>query len=110
MTRLGIVLDNKPYVYSFFHVKILSLILLPLALITGILDVNPAERMKLPDIMSHPWCVRYLFDLRSVYCNSRSFRPSQVAKDSGAVLAQKLTQSLRANGDIGYMDPHGITR
>lgn len=33
--------------------------------------------------MAHPWCMR----------------ASQVAQDSGAVLAQKLTQSLRVNGD-----------
>jgi len=61
-----------------------------MSLITGILNVDPNARLTIPDIMAHPWCMR----------------PSQVAQDSGAVLAQKLTQSLRVNGDINIIDPH----
>ncbi|KAH8109952.1 CAMK/CAMKL/CHK1 protein kinase [Phellopilus nigrolimitatus] len=60
------------------------------SLITGILNINPRERMKIPDIMAHPWCIR----------------PSQVARQGQAFLAQRLTQSLHEAGDMGVIDPH----
>ncbi|KII86236.1 hypothetical protein PLICRDRAFT_43812 [Plicaturopsis crispa FD-325 SS-3] len=57
-----------------------------LSLITGILTVDPAKRMTLADIFQHPWCMR----------------PSQLASQGVVALADKLTESLRANGDLGY--------
>ncbi|KAI5122878.1 hypothetical protein M0805_003330 [Coniferiporia weirii] len=61
-----------------------------LSLIRGILNVDPYERMTLSDVMAHPWCMR----------------PSQVARQGQAVLAERLTQSLRETGDMGVIDPH----
>ncbi|EJD07738.1 CAMK/CAMKL/CHK1 protein kinase [Fomitiporia mediterranea MF3/22] len=61
-----------------------------LSLIQGILNINPAERMTIPEIMVHPWCLR----------------PSQVEAEGQAALAQRLTQSLHTTGDMGVIDPH----
>ncbi|KAF9065026.1 CAMK/CAMKL/CHK1 protein kinase [Rhodocollybia butyracea] len=60
-----------------------------LSLICSLLTVNPAERMTLSAAMQHPWCIR----------------ASQLARQSTTVLADKLTQSLRANGDMDYVMP-----
>ena len=45
--------------------------------------------MKLPEVFAHPWCTR----------------PSQIAKQGAVALADHLTESLRANGDLGYAMP-----
>lgn len=41
-----------------FFLDYLPNVLIFLALIVGILNVDPQERMKLSDIASHPWCMR----------------------------------------------------
>jgi serine/threonine-protein kinase Chk1 len=45
--------------------------------------------MKLPEVFSHPWFMR----------------PSQIAKQGAVALADHLTESLRANGDLNYVMP-----
>jgi serine/threonine-protein kinase Chk1 len=45
--------------------------------------------MKLPEVLAHPWCIR----------------PSQIAKQGAVALADHLTESLRANGDLSYAMP-----
>ncbi|KAI0777462.1 CAMK/CAMKL/CHK1 protein kinase [Trametes elegans] len=60
-----------------------------LSLITGMLDVDPAHRMTLDDVASHPWVTR----------------PSQYAGSRASVIAASLTAGLRANGDWGVAEP-----
>ncbi|KAF8883805.1 kinase-like domain-containing protein [Infundibulicybe gibba] len=60
-----------------------------LSLIRGMLTVNPANRMTLSDVFEHPWCTR----------------PSQLAKQGPIALADRLTESLRANGDMALATP-----
>ncbi|KAF8625648.1 hypothetical protein AX15_005269 [Amanita polypyramis BW_CC] len=59
------------------------------AIICGMLAVDPQERMSIADIYQHPWCSR----------------PSQLANESPFTLADKLTQSLRQNGDLELASP-----
>ncbi|TFK64215.1 Pkinase-domain-containing protein [Pluteus cervinus] len=61
-----------------------------LSLITGMLTVEPRDRMRIADIVQHPWCMRQ----------------SQLASQGVFTLAEKLTQSLRANGDLGLAAPN----
>ncbi|KAG7086230.1 hypothetical protein E1B28_002201 [Marasmius oreades] len=58
-----------------------------LSLLQGLLDVNPSERLSISGISMHRWCMR----------------PSQLARKSAAELAERLTESLRINGDMGYV-------
>ncbi|KZP04235.1 Pkinase-domain-containing protein [Athelia psychrophila] len=60
-----------------------------LSLIRGLLTIDPAQRMTLADVYQHPWCIR----------------PSQLANQGVQALADKLTESLRASGDLGYAAP-----
>ncbi|KAF8992340.1 CAMK/CAMKL/CHK1 protein kinase [Cyathus striatus] len=59
-----------------------------LSLICGMLTVDPSERMTLAEVFQHPWCLS----------------PSQLANQP-RTLADKLTASLRANGDLGLAAP-----
>lgn len=45
--------------------------------------------MTLAEVFAHPWCRR----------------PSQIAKQGVVALADHLTESLRANGDLNYAMP-----
>ncbi|KAJ7440769.1 kinase-like domain-containing protein [Mycena galericulata] len=60
-----------------------------LSLLQGLLTVDPRERFTLDDAFEHPWCSR----------------PSQLAKQGAASLAQALTQSLRTAGDLDLAAP-----
>lgn len=60
-----------------------------LSLICGLLTVEPEKRMRLPEVFAHTWCIR----------------PSQIAKQGAVALADHLTESLRANGDLNYAMP-----
>ncbi|KAJ8507943.1 hypothetical protein ONZ45_g9744 [Pleurotus djamor] len=60
-----------------------------LSLIRGMLTVNPEKRMTMQEIWAHPWFVR----------------PSQLEKHGVAALADKLTEALRLNGDLGFAAP-----
>ncbi|KAF9030295.1 Pkinase-domain-containing protein [Hymenopellis radicata] len=60
-----------------------------LSLLTGMLNVDPSQRMTISDIAVHPWCMR----------------PSQLAASGPTVLADKLTEGLRANGDLELASP-----
>lgn len=60
-----------------------------LSLICGLLTVEPEKRMTLAEVFAHPWCIR----------------PSQIAKQGAVALADHLTESLRANGDLKYAMP-----
>ncbi|KAG2047184.1 Pkinase-domain-containing protein [Suillus hirtellus] len=60
-----------------------------LSLICGLLTIEPEGRMTLAEVFAHPWCRR----------------PSQIAKQGVAALADHLTESLRANGDLNYAIP-----
>ncbi|KAJ4467223.1 kinase-like domain-containing protein [Lentinula aciculospora] len=60
-----------------------------LSLIFGLLTINPTQRLTLPEAKQHPWCIR----------------SSQLARQSTAVLADKLTESLRVTGDMDYVMP-----
>ncbi|PPQ83836.1 hypothetical protein CVT25_000895 [Psilocybe cyanescens] len=63
----------------------------PMSLIKGMLTVDPARRMTLDEVFQHPWCMR----------------PSQLAATGNpAELAQRLTQPLRDNGDLGLAAPN----
>lgn len=61
-----------------------------LSLICGMLTIDPNERMTLADVFQHPWCMR----------------PSQLADQGTGTLADKLTESLRINGDLGLAAPN----
>ncbi|KAJ3781368.1 kinase-like domain-containing protein [Lentinula aff. detonsa] len=60
-----------------------------LSLICGLLTIDTRKRLTLPEAFQHPWCTR----------------ASQLARQSPAVLADKLTESLRATGDMDYVTP-----
>ncbi|KAI0828490.1 CAMK/CAMKL/CHK1 protein kinase [Trametes gibbosa] len=70
----------EPWIH--FHEDLLSLI-------TGMLDVDPAHRMTLVEVASHPWVTR----------------PSQIAGRGPRAIAQSLTAGLRANGDLSIAEP-----
>ena len=79
------------------------------ALVCGMLTVDPRDRFTLPDVFQHPWCLRYfnssghhlLYSHRLTDC-----RPSQLANQGFARLADKLTESIRENGDLGLATPN----
>ncbi|KAF5364551.1 hypothetical protein D9757_011805 [Collybiopsis confluens] len=58
-----------------------------LSMLCGLLAVDPSLRMTIAQARQHPWCIR----------------PSQLARQSASVLADKLTESLRINGDMDYV-------
>ncbi|KAI0339190.1 Pkinase-domain-containing protein [Trametopsis cervina] len=60
-----------------------------LELITGMLTPDPSKRMTLKEIFHHPWMTR----------------PNIVAQEGLSALAQGLTESLRANGDLEIATP-----
>ncbi|KAJ7321709.1 kinase-like domain-containing protein [Mycena albidolilacea] len=60
-----------------------------LSLLQGLLTIDPRERFTLEDAFQHPWCIR----------------PSQLAKQGAASLAQALTESLRNAGDLDLASP-----
>ncbi|KAL0574619.1 Chk1 protein kinase [Marasmius crinis-equi] len=60
-----------------------------ISLLQGLLNTNPSERMTIADASRHPWCLR----------------PSQLARQKPAILAEKLTENLRKNGDMAYAAP-----
>ncbi|OBZ78002.1 Serine/threonine-protein kinase CHK1, partial [Grifola frondosa] len=60
-----------------------------LALITGMLDINPAHRMTLAEVFQHPFMLRL----------------SQIAGKGIAALAEELTDALRKNGDLEIATP-----
>ncbi|KAJ7651929.1 CAMK/CAMKL/CHK1 protein kinase [Mycena rosella] len=60
-----------------------------LSLVQGLLTIDPRERFTLEDAFQHPWCSR----------------PSQLAKQGSASLAEALTQSLRSSGDLELASP-----
>ncbi|KAI0354129.1 CAMK/CAMKL/CHK1 protein kinase [Trametes cingulata] len=63
-----------------------------LSLITGMLAVDPAQRMTLSDVCAHKWF----------------YRQSQLATRGPSAIAQSLTAGLRANGDLSIAEPqHG---
>ena len=72
------------------------------ALLCGMLTVNPQERMSISDVFQHPWSSRYASGFESLALSNimRINRPSQLANDSPMTLADKLTESLRKNGDL----------
>ncbi|KAJ7609587.1 kinase-like domain-containing protein [Mycena polygramma] len=61
-----------------------------LSLLQGLLTIDPRERFTLEDAFQHPWCNR----------------PSQLAKQGSASLAQALTESLRNSGDLDLASPN----
>ncbi|KAI9454195.1 CAMK/CAMKL/CHK1 protein kinase [Russula earlei] len=58
------------------------------SLITGLLTVNPQDRMTLADAFQHSWVLTQ----------------SQLASQGPAALAEKLTESLRITGDLDLVD------
>ncbi|KAF7344003.1 Protein kinase domain-containing protein [Mycena venus] len=60
-----------------------------LSLLQGLLTIDPRERFTLEDAFQHSWCIR----------------PSQLAKQGAASLAQALTESLRTAGDMDLASP-----
>ncbi|KAJ7725700.1 kinase-like domain-containing protein [Mycena metata] len=61
-----------------------------LSLLQGLLTIDPRERFTLEDAFQHPWCMR----------------PSQLAQQGSASLAQALTESLRTTGDLDLASPN----
>ncbi|KAI0073808.1 Pkinase-domain-containing protein [Panus rudis PR-1116 ss-1] len=60
-----------------------------LTMLTGMLAVNPHERMTFDQIYQHVWMNR----------------PSQIANSGMAAIAAKLTENLRQTGDYDYVAP-----
>ncbi|KZT53445.1 CAMK/CAMKL/CHK1 protein kinase [Calocera cornea HHB12733] len=60
-----------------------------LNLLLGILTVDPAQRLTLPQVRAHPWCNR----------------ASQVPQLGPTALAQRLTRGLQMNGDMELAEP-----
>jgi len=64
--------------------------------------------MTFDDILRHPWFIRYNYLICSIIPNIyRHIRPSQLAERGDPVeLAQRLTQSLRDNGELNLAAPN----
>ena len=79
----------------------------PSALIRGLLEVDPNERMTLDEAWEHPWCRRYALSLHyiSLHLLIHTRRTSQLASQGPQMLADKITQSLRDNGDMDLAAP-----
>ncbi|RDX49474.1 CAMK/CAMKL/CHK1 protein kinase [Lentinus brumalis] len=60
-----------------------------LSLITGMLDIDPSQRMTLADVAGDRWVTR----------------PSQLASRGIAAIAASLTEGLRASGHMGIAEP-----
>ncbi|TFK24326.1 CAMK/CAMKL/CHK1 protein kinase [Coprinopsis marcescibilis] len=60
-----------------------------LSLVCGMLEVDPARRLTLGQVAAHSWLVR----------------PSQLLKKGPIVLAERLTNGLRENGDLDIAAP-----
>lgn len=58
------------------------------SLVTGLLTINPQDRMSLADAHQHPWVLTQ----------------SQLASQGPVALAERLTQSLRNTGDLDLVD------
>ncbi|KAF8060725.1 kinase-like domain-containing protein [Lyophyllum atratum] len=76
----GAIFDERPW--SRFSSEALSLI-------CGLLTVEPRDRLTLADAFQHPWCMR----------------PSQLASQGATMLAEQLTEPMRANGDLNLAAP-----
>ena len=77
------------------------------ALIRGLLEVDPNERMTLDEAWEHPWCRRYALSLYRIplHLLIQTRRTSQLASQGPQMLADKITQSLRDNGDMDLAAP-----
>ncbi|ETW75543.1 hypothetical protein HETIRDRAFT_331300, partial [Heterobasidion irregulare TC 32-1] len=60
-----------------------------LSLLTRLLDVDPSTRITLAEAKQHPWVLRL----------------SQIASQGPVALAEKLTRSLREQGDLELANP-----
>ncbi|KIY43505.1 CAMK/CAMKL/CHK1 protein kinase [Fistulina hepatica ATCC 64428] len=60
-----------------------------LSLLRGLLTVDSSRRMTLADAAQHPWCMT----------------PSQLANEGPISLADRITRSLRENGDMEVAAP-----
>jgi serine/threonine-protein kinase Chk1 len=60
-----------------------------IALIMGLLEVEPAKRMTIPQIFSHAWMMS----------------PSQLAHQGSVALAERLTKNLRESGALDIAAP-----
>jgi len=60
-----------------------------LSLLTGMLAIDPENRMPLSEIFAHPWMMR----------------PSQITNKGAAAIADKLTENLRQTGDLEMASP-----
>ncbi|GLB36848.1 putative CAMK CAMKL CHK1 protein kinase [Lyophyllum shimeji] len=77
----GAIFDERPW--NRFSADALSLI-------CGLLTVDPRDRLTLADAFQHPWCMR----------------PSQLASQGPSMLAEQLTEPMRANGDLNLAAPN----
>ncbi|KZT71090.1 CAMK/CAMKL/CHK1 protein kinase [Daedalea quercina L-15889] len=60
-----------------------------LSLLTGMLAIDPSQRVSLAEVSQQPWVMR----------------PSQIARRGAAALADHLTESLRQTGDLQIATP-----
>ncbi|KAK7677175.1 hypothetical protein QCA50_019884 [Cerrena zonata] len=63
-----------------------------LSILTGLLAVDSAERLTCAQAFRHAWMLR----------------PSQLANQGPAAIANKLTENLRKQGDYDYIDPSEV--
>jgi len=75
-----------------------------LALITGLLTVNPQDRMTLADAFQHPWVLTYVLPCAPSRRLSDVHRQSQLASQGPVALAERLTESLRNTGDLDLVE------
>ena len=74
-------------------------------MITGLLAVDPQDRLTLAGAFQHPWVLTYVLQLVTgqlilFFIN----RQSQLASQGPQALAEKLTESLRNTGDLDLVE------
>lgn len=74
------------------------------------LAVDPSRRMTLAEVSAHPWMARYApFFCSTLYADTLSNRQSQIPRKGLSALAEQLTESLRASGDLAIATPDALS-
>ncbi|KAI6028948.1 hypothetical protein EDC04DRAFT_147941 [Pisolithus marmoratus] len=89
-------MSHVPFLFFSIHTRaaaskcggVLACVTRALSPIRGLLMIEPSNRMTLPDVYAHSWCMR----------------PSQLASRGVQALAEQLTQPLRDSGDLTFVD------
>ena len=92
--------SSPPLAFFLIHADI--------ALITGMLDIDASHRMTLADVSGDCWVTRFALPILTLINADRFVhvnRPSQLAGRGIVAIAERLTEGLRASGQMGIAEP-----